>query len=99
MDLILDGLEHRKNGDRYHDLVLTDAINHIKKAQECLDEGLSDPEKWWNDNTVLTKAWVSMFPFMYMMIQQQLSHTQDNHPVEENSPKEQFVDSGVEDIS
>ena len=99
MDLIIDGLESRKNGDKYHDLVLTDAINHINKAQECLDEGMANPEKWWNDNTVLTKAWVSLFPFMYMMIQQQLSHTQDNHQSEENSPTEQCQDQGVEGIS
>jgi hypothetical protein len=55
MDLIIDGLEARKTGEMYHDHVISDAILNIKKAQEALDEGLKDPEKWYRDNEINCK--------------------------------------------
>ena len=96
MDLIVDGLEAKKTGDKYRDHVLEDAIFHIKKAKECLEKGLEDPKAWWADNLITTKAWI---PYMYLMLQQQASHNQDNHPEEENLPKEQLIDPINEDIS
>ena len=97
MDLIIDGLESRKNGDKYHDFVMTDAINNIKKAQEALDEGLQDPKKWWDETLVTTKTWMMLFPMIYM-VQQRLSHTLPQS-VEESSQPEPGEDSEVEDTS
>jgi hypothetical protein len=97
MDLIIDGLESRKNGDKYHDFVLTDAINNIKKAQEVLDEGLNDPKKWWDNTLINTKTWLMLFPIIYT-IQQQLSHNLPQS-VEESSQSEPVEDSTVEDTS
>jgi len=69
MDLIIDGLEARKTGEFYHDHVISDAILNIKKAQEALDEGLKDPEKWYRDNETNCKIFLRLFPFIYILQQ------------------------------
>jgi hypothetical protein len=69
MDLIIDGLESRKTGEMYHDHVLSDAILNIKKAQEALDEGLKDPERWYKDNETNCKIFLKLFPFIYLLQQ------------------------------
>jgi hypothetical protein len=97
MDLIIDGLEARKNGEKYHDFVLDDAINSIKRAKEALDEGMKDPEAWWTESLLTTKTFMTLFPFIYM-VQQHLSHI-DPQTAEENSQEEPSKDQGVEDIS
>lgn len=97
MDLIIDGLESKKNGDTYHDFVLDDAINSIKRAQEALDEGMANPKKWWTDNFVNTKTFMTLFPFIYM-VQQQVFHNLPQK-VEENLSPEHEEDSEVEDTS
>lgn len=96
MDLIVEGLQSKKSGDKYKDNVLEEAIFHIKKANECLEKGLKDPKAWWVDNMITTKAWL---PYMYLMLQQQVSHNQETPRVEESSLKEHLVNSKVEDIS
>lgn len=96
MDFIIDGLEAKKSGDKYQDHVLDDAIYHIKKAKECLEKGLEDPKAWWMDNMITTKAWI---PYMYLMLQQQASHSQESLLAEESSPTEPLEDSTDEDIS
>ena len=52
MEYIVKGLESQKNGDKFHDFVLADAIYYIKKAQETLDEGLANPEQWYRNEQV-----------------------------------------------
>lgn len=84
MDLIIDGLESRKNGEKYHDFVLDDAIHNIKRAKEALEEGMNDPENWWTESLLTTKTFMTLFPLIYM-VQQKLSHT-DHQQAEENSP-------------
>ena len=96
MELIIDGLEAKKSGDKYRDHVLDDAIFHIKKAKECLEKGLEDPKAWWVDNVITTKAWI---PYMYLMIQQQASRSQEILLAEESLPTEPLEDSTDEDIS
>ncbi len=97
MDLIIDGLEVKKNGDKYHDFVLDDAISSIKRAKEALEEGMKDPEAWWTDSLLTTKTFMTLFPFIYM-VQQRLSHT-DLQKAGENSPTEPSKDQVTEDIS
>ena len=95
MDLLVDGLESRKNGEKYHDFVLDDAISSIKRAKEALEEGLVDPEKWWSDSLIQAKTMATLFPFMYLL-QQQLSHSSP-HTVEGNSPTTPREGSEAED--
>lgn len=97
MDLIIDGLETRKNGEKYHDFVLDDAISSIKRAKEALDEGMKDPEAWWTESLLTTKTFMTLFPFIYM-VQQRLSHI-DHPPVEESSQEEPSTYQVTEDIS
>jgi len=96
MDLLIDGLESRKNGEKYHDFVLSDAINSIKRAKEALEDGLKDPENWWNDSLIMAKTLVTIMPFMYL-VQQRITHNQ-SQSAEENSPEEREEDSGAGDI-
>lgn len=96
MDLIIDGLESRKTGEQYHDFVLDDAIHSIKRAKEALEEGMNDPEHWWNESLLTTKTFMTLFPLIYM-VQQKLSHT--DHPTAvENSPTTPEKDQATEDI-
>lgn len=97
MDIIIDGLESRKNGDKYHDHVIDDAISNINRAQEALDEGLKDPEKWWKDSYVNCKTFMYLMPFI-ILLQQRISQ---HNPCEseENSQPSQAGDQEVEDNS
>lgn len=97
MDIIIDGLESRKNGEKYHDFVLTDAILYIKKAQECIEDGLQNPEEWWNSNMTLTKTYIKLFPLIYLMTQQEQFHNQMNLPSEESSQEDLEKDPKAED--
>ena len=93
MDLIIDGLESRKNGDKFHDHVLSDAISNIKQAQEALDEGMKDPEKWYNENELNCKVFLRLFPFIYLLHQ---FHSHQNL-IEENLSEEPDEDQSVSD--
>ena len=97
MDLIIDGLESRKSGEKYHDFVLDDAIVSIKRAKEALEEGLIDPEKWWTESLVQAKTFATLLPFIYLL-QQQIDHNHHQR-VEENSLTEPGEDPEVEDTS
>tara|TARA_Y100000389_G_C17092872_1_gene332126 strand:- start:140 stop:382 length:243 start_codon:yes stop_codon:yes gene_type:complete len=68
-DTLLNDLNNKKKGDTYHDSVIDDAIFHIKKAMECIDEGLEDPEKWHNDNMIIAKTFTQLFPTIYLLQQ------------------------------
>jgi hypothetical protein len=52
MDLLIDGLESRKSGEKFHDFVLDDAIHSIKRAKEKLRQqdviwkGICGELKW-----------------------------------------------------
>ena len=94
MELIVDGLETKKNGEKFHDHVIDDAISNIKRAQEALDEGLKDPKKWWDDNYINSKTFMYLMPFIYL-IQQRLSQPAPCSP-EESSQSSHEEDQGVE---
>jgi hypothetical protein len=66
MDLIIKGLESKKNGDKYHDFVIDDAMYYIKKAQETLDQGLLNPVEWYENEQVNSKTFFSLFPQIYL---------------------------------
>ena len=65
MEIIIDGLQSRKNGEKYHDFVLDDAIYYIKKALETLDEGLADPASWFKNEQINSSTFYSLFPQIY----------------------------------
>lgn len=96
MDLIIDGLEAKKNGEKFHDFVLDDAIHSIKRAKEALEDGMKDPETWWTESLLTTKTLVTLFPLIYM-VQQKLSHN-DPQEAEENLPTTPVINQAVEDI-
>lgn len=96
MDILIDGLESRKSGEKFHDFVLDDAIHSIKRAKEALEDGMKDPEHWWNESMLTTKTFMTLFPLIYM-VQQQL--TQPESPkAEENLPPTPVKDQAAEDI-
>tara|TARA_R110002074_G_scaffold47110_7_gene120972 strand:- start:1181 stop:1486 length:306 start_codon:yes stop_codon:yes gene_type:complete len=67
MDLIIDGLEHRKeNSDWKTKAILDEAIGFIRQAETCLEDGLKDPEKWVKDNDIIMKTLMTMFPYIYL---------------------------------
>jgi len=74
MDLVT--LESRKNGDRYHDFCIDDAIFHIKKAQEALEEGLSDPKAWYTSSKFTSQVLAKSLPFI-LAVQMQESLAED----------------------
>ena len=97
MDLIIDGLESKKTGEKYHDFVLDDAVQNIKRAKEALEDGMKDPEKWWTESLLSAKTFMTLFPMIYM-VQHKLSHT-DHHQAGGNSPTTPEKVQATEDIS
>ena len=65
MDAIISNLEKLKTGDKYHDYCITDAIFHITKAKEAMEDGLADPEQWYNDSLKVAKLFVPFVHFCY----------------------------------
>jgi len=76
----LNALESRKNGDIYHDFCIDDAIFHIKKAQEALEEGLADPLSWYNQSKFTAKVLSKSLPFI-LAVQMQQSLAEDQESV------------------
>ncbi len=74
MDEIIETLESRKTGEKFHDFVLSDAIYFINKAKEALEDGLDDPEGWYNNEQVNLKTFCTLFPQIYVTLQQEQSH-------------------------
>ncbi len=74
MDDIIQTLESRKTGEKFHDFVLNDAIHFIHKAKDALEDGLKDPEGWYNSEQVSIKAFCTLFPQIYFTLQQEQSH-------------------------
>ena len=66
MDDIIETIESRKTGEKFHDFVLDDAIYFIKKAKEALEDGLLDPEGWYNNEQINSKTFFSLFPQIYL---------------------------------
>jgi hypothetical protein len=75
MDQVIQDLETRKNGDKYHDFVIDDALYYIKKAQETLDQGLLNPIGWYENEQVNSKTFFSLFPQIYLTQQRFASDT------------------------
>jgi hypothetical protein len=74
MDDIIHTLESRKTGEKFHDFVLNDAIYFINKAKDALEDGLRDPEGWYNSEQVSLKTFCTLFPQIYATLQQEQSH-------------------------
>ena len=71
-DDIIKNLGLQKNGDKFNDFVIDDAIFNIKKAQETLEDGLKNPEQWFKNSEFNAITFLKAFPFIYFIQQQQL---------------------------
>jgi hypothetical protein len=69
MEDIIKTLESMKNGNRYHDFVLDDAIANIKNTQEAL----LNPSLWYENQQINTKTFLSLFPQIYFTQQRLLA--------------------------
>ena len=79
MEDLIQSLQSRKNGEKYHDFVLDDAIYYIKKAQEALEDGLEDPESWFKNEQINSSTFYSLFPQIYFT-QQRLASCMNFSP-------------------
>ena len=77
-------LELRKTGEKFHDFCIDDAIFHIKKAQEALDEGLLDPEAWYKSSLFTSKVLAKSLPFILALQIQESQAEDQNSETEEN---------------
>ena len=77
-------LEERKTGDKYHDFCIDDAIFHLKKAHEALEEGLSDPLKWYASSLFTAKVLAKSLPFILTVQMQQSLAEDQGSETEEN---------------
>lgn len=81
MDDLIPALESRKNGEKYHDFCIDDAIFHIKKAIEALEEGLADPLAWHASSQFSAKILAKSLPFILAIQMQESqvdSHSEEN---------------------
>ena len=70
MDELIRDIENRKNGEKFHDFVLDEAVFYINKAQEALE---ADPEEWYKNSQLSAQTFIKLFPQIYFT-QQQLLH-------------------------
>lgn len=52
---------------------IDDALFHLRRAKECLTEGLKNPVEWVNDTEETMKMIYMMLPFLFLMRDQNLS--------------------------
>ncbi len=58
--------------DKYRTYCIQDAIQHLDKAKEALEEGLKDPKKWYEDAKINAIIFNKLMPAM-MYLQQEES--------------------------
>jgi hypothetical protein len=66
MDELIKTLESNKTGEKFSDFCIDDAISHVKLAKAALEEGLSDPEKWYNESRDQAKLMIKSLPFIIL---------------------------------
>ena len=81
MDVMLLLLETKKNGEKYHDFCIDDAIFHLKKANEAINEGLQDPAAWYASSQFSAKILAKSLPFIIAI---QMQESQDDSRSMEN---------------
>lgn len=57
--------------DKYRKFCITDAISHMEKAKEALEEGLRDPKKWYDDARVNALVFAKIMPAIYILQQEE----------------------------
>ena len=78
MDELISALEIKRTGQKFHDFCIDDAIFHIKKAKEALEEGLADPVAWYSSSQFSAKVLAKSLPFI-LAVQIQESQVDDQH--------------------
>jgi hypothetical protein len=64
MNELVPIFEAMKTGEKYRDYCIDDAIFHMKKASEALQEGLSDPESWYKKSEASARVLAKSLPFI-----------------------------------
>jgi hypothetical protein len=64
MEQVVKDLESLKNGEKYHDFCIDDAIFHIRKAQEIVIAADSGPEDWFKQQQEVSTLFVQVLPFL-----------------------------------
>ena len=82
--MVVNALEMKKTGEKFHDFCIDDAIFHIKKAQEALEEGLADPVAWYSSSQFSAKVLAKSLPFI-LAVQIQESLADDQHSESEEN--------------
>lgn len=67
-----DDLDRSSDMDKYRTYCIQDAIQHLDKAKEALEEGLKDPKKWYEDAKINAIIFNKLMPAM-MYLQQEES--------------------------
>lgn len=62
MDQLIKDVESRKNGEKFHDFCIDDALFHLLKAKEILET--DNPEDWFNQQREVSKLFVQLLPFL-----------------------------------
>ena len=79
MDDLLIALEIQKNGQKFNDFCIDDAIFHIKKAKEAIEEGLTDPAAWYASSLFTSKVLAKSLPFIIaVQLQESLGEDQNS---------------------
>jgi hypothetical protein len=76
--------EAMKTGDKYRDYCIDDAIFHLKKASEALQEGLADPCAWYQKSESTAKVLAKSLPFIIALSQTLKSPDESDQKPEEN---------------
>lgn len=63
--------------DKYERFCIQDALDHLDKAKEALEEGLKDPQKWYEDAKINAIVFNKIMPAIYHLQQEE---TRKLHP-------------------
>lgn len=55
---------------------IDDSLFHLRRARECLTEGLQNPSEWVQDTEETMRMIYAMLPFLFLMRGQNLSKRQ-----------------------
>jgi len=64
---------------------LDDCLFHLRRAKECLDDGLKNPKEWVQDSEETMRMFLAMIPFLLLMRDQSLSKQQSYNRLSSNN--------------
>ena len=64
LQAVVEEINNLKNGDRYNDFCVNDALSHLKNAQECLEARETNPKQHFQDGVKHAKWVMKVTPIM-----------------------------------